>query len=130
MNFLRKLLGFQDNPVVLHSNNRAVSYPELSNAQKADYNAHIAADGARMYMAAHPGKTYTPGQNGETYEGGINHTLYQSLVGKIPITQTQKPITISGPFNGQTESPDIQSVYNTPLQKTRYSRDIQNAYYR
>lgn len=50
---------------------------ELNDYQQSVGNAKIAADGAKMYNAAHPGKSYVQGKNGETYKGGVDTETYQ-----------------------------------------------------
>lgn len=59
---------------------KVTTHAPLTDSQQAVSNAQMAADGARMFQAAHPGVTYAPGQNGETYRGGIDSSTYAQLL--------------------------------------------------
>lgn len=85
-------------------------------ATPQQWNAQIAADGARMYQQAHPGKTYVLGQNGETYPGGVDKTLYKSLV-----NAAQPKITYDQP------TPDYM-MPGAALQRTLQGRQARPTY--
>lgn len=67
-----------------------VKYVPLTDAQQAQANAKIAADGAAMYNAAHPGKQYVLGQNGETLNGGVDQASYLSRLRML--SAPKKPV--------------------------------------
>lgn len=109
MNFLQRLLGQHDPAPVSKQRTGPVHYAPPTADELQASNASIAADGARMYQAAHPGQTYVPGQNGETYTGGISQTGYQNLL-HGPLKALPRPISQPTGVNGFT-MPQVHAAF-------------------
>lgn len=106
---LGTITGNSQRAVQLGGGGSIAQHAPLSPQQVANANAQIAADGAKMYMQAHPGQPYQIGQNGETYDGGINMDLYHQLTSVTPKPTLQpataKLLSTRRPLAGQSFIP-------------------------
>lgn len=126
MNFLQdlgkllgKVVGTGQQTVPFDGGGHVATYAAPTPSQQANANAQIAADGAKMYMAAHPGQTYQIGQNGETYAGGVNMDLYNQLVNNPsqtgPFQPKSKPATAMPATSNLLGSAQPRITTNQPL---------------